>query len=46
MRWILLAVVALGLMACSHQPLRCEGSLQPINAGTPGPTLPPARVAP
>ena len=46
MRWIPGVLVALGLMACTHQPLRCEGSLQPINAGTPGSTLPPARVAP
>jgi hypothetical protein len=46
MRWIMGAVVALGLMGCSHQPLRCEGSLQPINAGSPELKSTPARAAP
>lgn len=34
MRWIWYAGLTTFLLACTHAPLRCEGSLQPINADT------------
>jgi hypothetical protein len=51
MRWILSAGVVLSMMACSHATLRCEGSLQPINAAAapspkPLPEATPGRASP